>query len=61
MWYEKWIQDYRAELQMEEKRKNTEDKEVRMELVHEKYDKLRRRERQRPPTDWLWKNNLLVC
>ena len=61
MWYEKWIQNYRAELEMEEKRKNTEDKEVRVELVHQKYDKLRRRERQRPPTDWLLKNNLLVC
>ena len=61
MWYEKWIQDYRAELEMEDERGNTRDKNIRIELVHEKYDKLRRRERQRPPTDWLWKNNLLVC
>ena len=58
-WYEKWILDYRAELSAEEKEEKY--KEIRIEMVHKKYDKLRRRERRRPPTKWLVKNGLLSC
>ena len=52
MWYEKWIQNYLQSWRWKRKEKYGRQ-EVRVELVHQKYDKLRRRERQRPPTDWL--------
>ena len=59
-WYENWLRDYRVELSAEETAEKK-YKDIRVEIVHKKYDKLRRLERQRPPTEWLVKNRLLSC
>lgn len=61
MWYDRWIQDYRAELKEEEERPDKKYKLLRMEMVHKKYDEIRRRQRLRPPTNWLRKHKLIVC
>lgn len=59
-WYENWLRYYRAELSAEETAEKK-YKDIRVEIVHKKYDRLRRLERQRPPTEWLVKNRLLSC
>ena len=61
MWYDRWIQDYRAELKEEEERPDRKFKQLRIEMVHKKYDNIRRRQRLRPPTEWLRKHKLIVC
>jgi len=59
-WYERWIKDYRAELSMEAK-KREKYKDIRTEMIHKKYDNIRRSKRRRPPAQWLYENGLIVC
>ena len=60
-WYDKWILDYKAELKQESENENETYKTIREEMIHRKYDSIRRRQRKRPPTVWLLENNLLQC
>lgn len=59
-WYERWIKDYRAELSMEAKA-GEKYKDIRKEMIHKKYDNIRRSKRRRPPAQWLYENGLIVC
>ena len=59
-WYERWIKDYRAELSMEAKA-GEKYKDIRTEMIHKKYDNIRRSKRRRPPAQWLYENGLIVC
>ena len=59
-WYERWIKDYRAELSMEAKA-GEKYKDIRTEMIHKKYDNIRRSKRCRPPAQWLYENGLIVC
>ena len=59
-WYERWIKDYRAELSIEAKA-GEKYKDIRKEMIHKKYDNIRRSKRRRPPAQWLYENGLIVC
>lgn len=59
-WWHMWLDSYKKELQINEEKKE-EYKDIRDEIIHKKYDILRKRERKRPPTEWLMKNKLVTC
>lgn len=59
-WYDKWILDYKAELRQESQNEDRVYKTIREEMIHKKYDSIRRRQRKRPPTVWLLENKLLL-
>ena len=58
-WWHMWLDSYKQELENSEK--TEEYKDIRDEIIHKKYDILRKRERTRPPTEWLMKNRLITC
>ena len=60
-WWDNWLKAYKKALEDEAKEKNIDDikKGLRVELVHEHFDTLRKQIRTRPPTTWLVKNKLI--
>lgn len=58
-WWHMWLDSYHKELK--DNGGNEEYKDIREEIIHKKYDVLRKRERKRPPTEWLMKNKLQTC
>ena len=58
-WWHMWLDSYQKELK--DNGGNEEYKDIREEIIHKKYDVLKKRERKRPPTEWLMKNKLLTC
>lgn len=60
-WWDNWLKAYKGALEEEAKKENIDDikKELRVELVHEHFDTLRKQRRTHPPTTWLVKNNLI--
>ena len=59
-WWHMWLNSYHEELKVNEE-SGEEYQDIRTEIIHQKYDTLRKRQRERPPTKWLIKNRLLQC
>lgn len=60
-WWDNWLKAYKKALEEEAKEEDIDDvkKGLRVELVHEHFETLRKQIRTRPPTTWLVKNNLI--